>query len=80
MKSIEEIKEEVARSSGFPNWKNVELHNEELSLFNEVIVRYAQQYINANKGLVEMLEHVKGYLGSDQREIVESLITKHKQS
>lgn len=33
----------------------------------------------SNKELVEMLDHVKGYLGSDQREIVESLITKHKQ-
>lgn len=59
-KIIEEIKEEVAKGHGYPDWETVlsERHNGTIeSLMTEIAQRHTQQYIDANKELVEMLEY-----------------------
>lgn len=49
-KSIEEIKEEVRKECSWDRWDS--------DLCEETIHAYAQQYIDANKELVEMLERI----------------------
>lgn len=69
MKSIEEIKKEVAKENGFNNW--FELSQETISsngilgslsgekkIVNEVAQRHSQQFIDTIKELVEMLEFI----------------------
>lgn len=71
-KSIEEIKEQVARqffnpyrtweeNARFANDDNVSVL-EDSGAIDEVAKRYAQQYIDDNKELVEMLERVEPML------------------
>lgn len=64
MKSIETIKEEVANNYNFHSWDALfascamyDYGRLEKSI-NEVAKRYAQQYIDANKELVEILEFI----------------------
>lgn len=87
-KTIEEIKNEWAQklNNGHgnccKNWKeyvsNNDIDEEDIT---EIAERYAQSQTQElqerNAELVRMLEDVKGYLGSDKRNEVDTLLTKY---
>lgn len=64
-KSIEEIKEEVAKEHGYPDWETVlsERHNGTIeSIMTEIAQRHTQQYIDSNKELYnEQLEEYASF-------------------
>ena len=83
MTDLELLKEEIAFEKDQTVWNKEHPLN---PLIDEVAQRYSQQYIDANKDLVEILEDIRNRMevGAIGYEIVEleiaSLINKHKQS
>lgn len=74
MKSIEEIKNEYAKSKGFDNWK---AHREYLNTFHvtvfegvmsEIMKIYAQKAVNAK--LEEAAEKAEAYISQDNKPLV----------
>lgn len=90
-KTLEEIKEEYAKSHAFDNWSSMYSYLgvlQKQDACDEVAKRYAQQYINANKELVEMLKTYLNDLNNifprtdaciSRMADVQELIAKHKQ-
>src|SRR5690606_20797719 len=61
-KSIEEIKEEYAKEHGFICWEHLTgdgEHEVKPLIVDQVAQRHSQQYIDANKELVKMLEEIQ---------------------
>lgn len=80
-KTIEDVKEEVAKDQGYDNWSDLET---DYSVYNNYSYEYIIKYISERyalshtQELIETLEDVKGYLGNDKRKLIEELLTKYK--